>query len=256
MDTEQTQIKPKIILVEDDERLALLVVEYLEQHDLSVTVEYRGDTAVKRILESDPDLIILDVMLPGMDGLQVCKFVRQEINCPILMLTAKNDDIDQVLGLEFGADDYITKPVQPRVLLARIRALLRRTTTKFQPNLKQTLYGNELVFNEIRINKSSRQLYINDNPIELTNTEFELLWLLANNAGEILSRDKILASLRGIGYNGLNRSTDITISRLRKKIGDTEHPSQKIKTIHRKGYMFVADNKTDNPESVLENTVD
>ena len=247
MATEQTQNKPRIILVEDDERLAVLIVEYLEQHDLQLTVEYRGDTAVKRILESNPDLVILDVMLPGMDGLQVCKFVRQEIDCPILMLTAKSDDIDQVLGLEFGADDYITKPVQPRVLLARIRALLRRTTTKFQDNKKHSLFGNELLFNEIRINKSSRQLYIHDSPVELTNTEFELLWLLANNAGEILSRDKILASLRGIGYNGLNRSTDITISRLRKKIGDTEHPSQKIKTIHRKGYMFVVENTLDIP---------
>lgn len=242
MTASQTNDKPRIILVEDDERLATLVVEYLEQHNLNVTVEYRGDTAVKTIINSNPNLVILDVMLPGMDGLQVCKFVRQEINCPILMLTAKSDDIDQVLGLEFGADDYISKPVQPRVLLARIRALLRRTTAQCTVNKKQTLFNNELIFNEIRINKSSRQLYINDNPVELTNTEFELLWLLANNAGEILSRDKILASLRGIGYNGLNRSTDITISRLRKKIGDSEHPSQKIKTVHRKGYMFVAEN--------------
>ncbi|MFV1983485.1 MAG: response regulator [Thiohalomonadales bacterium] len=242
MNAAQTNEKARIILVEDDERLASLVVEYLEQYELDITVEYRGDTAVKKIIESNPDLVILDVMLPGMDGLQVCKFIRQEIDCPILMLTAKSDDIDQVLGLEFGADDYISKPVQPRVLLARIRALLRRTTTQNKPNKNHSLFGNELIFNEIRINKSSRQLYIKDNPVELTNTEFELLWLLANNAGEILSRDKILASLRGIGYNGLNRSTDITISRLRKKIGDGEHPAQKIKTIHRKGYMFVAEN--------------
>ncbi len=234
--------KPKIILVEDDERLAALVVEYLEQHELEVSVQYRGDTAVKEIIESNPDLVILDVMLPGMDGLQVCKFVRQEIDSPIIMLTAKTDDIDQVLGLEFGADDYITKPVQPRILLARIRALLRRTSAVNHFDKNKTLANNELIFNEIRINKTSRQLYIHDKPIELTNTEFELLWLLANNAGEILSRDKILASLRGIGYNGLNRSTDITISRLRKKLGDTEQSSQKIKTIHRKGYMFVVEN--------------
>ncbi|VAX00254.1 Transcriptional regulatory protein RstA [hydrothermal vent metagenome] len=235
--------KANIILVEDDERLAGLIVEYLEQHELEVNVEYRGDTAVKKIIESNPDLVILDVMLPGMDGLQVCKFVRQEIDCPIIMLTAKTDDIDQVLGLEFGADDYITKPVQPRVLLARIRALLRRTSTLNHSNKNQALANNELTFNEIRINKTSRQLYIHDKPIELTNTEFELLWLLANNAGEILSRDKILASLRGIGYNGLNRSTDITISRLRKKLGDTDQSSQKIKTVHRKGYMFVVENQ-------------
>jgi two-component system response regulator RstA len=233
--------KAKIILVEDDERLAGLVVDYLEQHEMEVTVQYRGDTAVKKILESTPDLVILDVMLPGMDGLQVCKFVRQEIDCPIVMLTAKTDDIDQVLGLEFGADDYISKPVQPRVLLARIRALLRRSKTHRSSKQFTAISNNELTFNELRINKSSRQLFINDKPIELTNTEFELLWLLANNAGEILSRDKILASLRGIGYNGLNRSTDITISRLRKKISNGEPPSPKIKTIHRKGYMFVVE---------------
>ncbi len=238
-----TQNKPQIILVEDDERLASLVVDYLEQHDLDVIVEYRGDTAVKKIIEIKPDLVILDIMLPGMDGLQVCKFVRQEIDCPIVMLSAKTDDIDQVLGLEFGADDYISKPVQPRVLLARIRALLRRSAPQGKLANVHEIPSNELIFDNIRINKTSRQLYINDKPIELTNTEFELLWLLANNAGEILSRDKILASLRGIGYNGLNRSTDITISRLRKKIGDGDHPSQKIKTIHRKGYMFVVENK-------------
>jgi len=249
MNTSQTPYKPQIILVEDDERLASLVVDYLEQHELLVNVEYRGDTAVKKIIESDPDLVILDVMLPGMDGLQVCKFIRQEIDCPILMLTAKTDDIDQVLGLEFGADDYISKPVQPRVLLARIRALLRRSSPHNKMDKNQNLFNNELIFNEIRINKSSRQLYIDNNPVELTNTEFELLWLLANNAGEILSRDKILASLRGIGYNGLNRSTDITISRLRKKLGDGDLPSPKIKTIHRKGYMFVAEKTT---ESVLD----
>jgi len=249
MNTTQTAHKPQIILVEDDERLASLVVDYLEQHDLLVSVEYRGDTAVKRIIDSNPDLVILDVMLPGMDGLQVCKFIRQEIDCPIMMLTAKTDDIDQVLGLEFGADDYISKPVQPRVLLARIRALLRRTSTLNKSDHSQNLFSNELIFNKIRINKSSRQLYIDNNPIELTNTEFELLWLLANNAGEILSRDKILASLRGIGYNGLNRSTDITISRLRKKLGDGDQPSQKIKTIHRKGYMFVVEKNT---ESILD----
>jgi len=249
MTTNTTHKNPQIILVEDDQRLADLVVEYLEQHNLDLTVEYRGDTAVKKIIDSNPDLVILDVMLPGMDGLQVCKFVRQEIECPILMLTAKTDDVDQVLGLEFGADDYISKPVQPRVLLARIRALLRRTSSHSKQSQKQTLFGNELIFNEIRINKASRQLYIHDTPVELTNTEFELLWLLANNAGEILSRDKILASLRGIGYNGLNRSTDITISRLRKKLGDTEHPSQKIKTIHRKGYMFI-------PEEITESILD
>lgn len=229
----------KIILVEDDERLANLVQEYLQKNKLIVSIESRGDRAVKRILDETPDLVVLDLMLPGLDGLEICRQIRPKFSKPILMLTAKGDDIDQVVGLEIGADDYVPKPVQPRVLLARIRALLRRVNsgpeTSIDSNHTEFEYGN------IRINRSSYEVHVNDKHIELSNMEFELLWLLVSNAGLILSRDDILGSLRGIGYDGQNRSTDITISRLRKKIGDDHQPAKIIKTIHRKGYLFSID---------------
>ncbi len=127
--TSNQQVTPyhTILLVEDDVRLSALVVEYLEKNGLKVETEFRGDTAVQRILELQPDLVILDLMLPGLDGFEVCKQVRADFSGPVLMLTAKDEDIDQVVGLEIGADDYVVKPAQPRLLLARIRALLRRT---------------------------------------------------------------------------------------------------------------------------------
>jgi len=228
-----------ILLIEDDERLADLIQEYLQKNKLEVSIESRGDRAVKRIFDECPDLIVLDLMLPGLDGLEICRQIRPKYSNPILMLTAKGDDIDQVVGLEIGADDYVPKPVQPRVLLARIRALLRRVPCDTIKKLQST--NAELVYGNIRMNKSNFEVYVDNKMIDLSNMEFELLWLLASNAGTVMTRDDILGALRGIGYDGQNRSTDITISRLRKKIGDDHQPAKIIKTIHRKGYLFSAD---------------
>lgn len=224
-----------LFLVEDDQRLASLTQEYMENQGFLVSHEIRGDVAVDRIIEAQPDIVILDLMLPGLNGLEVHKQIQSQFKGAVLMLTAKDDDIDQILGLELGADDYVTKPVQPRVLLARIHVLLRRY------DQRQLTDQHTLQFGSLNIDHTSRQVTLSDSDIELTTNEFELLLFLANHAGEIMSRDQILSHVRGIDYDGLDRWVDIRISRLRNKLDDdAEHP-KKIKTIWGKGYLFVGD---------------
>lgn len=229
----------KILLVEDDTRLSALIQEYLQKQAMNVSIEHRGDLACERIIEEAPDLVILDLMLPGMDGLEVCKAVRPKYAGPIMMLTARDEDIDQVVGLELGGDDYVTKPVQPRVLLARIRALMRRFSTHraAQPTREQP--EREYCYGRFSISATAREAWLNDEALELTTSDFDLLWLLASNPGEIFTRDAILEALRGIDYDGVDRSVDIRISRLRKKLKDDTSYPMRIKTIRGKGYLFV-----------------
>lgn len=225
----------RILLVEDDERLAGLTAEYLSRNDFEVSIEPRGDTAEARILKEQPDLVILDVMLPGKDGFEVCRGVRQQYRGVILMLTARDEDFDQILGLELGADDYIAKPAQPRVLLARIKALLRRlpSGSESKPGESETM-----VFGQFQISQATRTAVLAEQPIDLTTAEFDLLWLLATHAGNVLSRDDLLQELRGIGFDGLDRSIDARISRLRKKLNDDPENPTRIKTVRGKGYLF------------------
>jgi len=229
----------KILLIEDDARLSALIQEYLQKQGLQVSIEHRGDLACQRIVSECPDLVVLDLMLPGLDGLEVCKAVRPDYSGPILMLTARDEDIDQVVGLEIGADDYVTKPVQPRVLLARIRALLRRFPQRRDATVAKSENISDIHFDRFKINATAREAWLGEEALALTTNEFELLWLLASHAGEILTRDIILDRLRGIGYDGLDRSVDIRISRLRKKLGDDTSRPFRIKTIRGKGYLFV-----------------
>ncbi len=227
-----------IFLVEDDKRLSDLIVEYLQKQNLQVIAEYRGDTAVQRILDESPDLVILDLMLPGLDGLEVCRQVRPHFNAPILMLTAKDEDFDQVVGLELGADDYVIKPVQPRVLLARIRSLLRRVSpTKSSEPSKQL----PLSFGRLVIRPAAREVLIDNEVIELTAQEYDMLYLLAEHEGEVLSRDSLFLALTGVEYDGLDRSIDIRISRLRKLLEENLAKPTGIKTVRGQGYLFVAD---------------
>ncbi|AFP29869.1 response regulator [Marinobacter sp. BSs20148] len=232
----------RILIVEDDERLASLTRDYLQNNGLTVSIESHGGAAVERILNEQPDLVVLDLMLPGEDGLSICRRVRPRYSGPILMLTARTDDMDQILGLEMGADDYIGKPAQPRVLLARIRALMRRAAEKNQP-----LVGSDAVsegpvrvqFNELVIDSSMREAWLSGVTVDLTSAEFDLLWLLASNAGRVLSREEIFAALRGIEYDGQDRSIDVRVSRIRPKIGDDPIHPRRIKTVRSKGYLFV-----------------
>nr|WP_232916662.1 response regulator transcription factor [Pseudomonas corrugata] len=223
------------MIVEDDQRLAELTREYLESNGLHVAIEGNGAVAAQRIIDEQPDLVILDLMLPGEDGLSICRKVRERFNGPILMLTARTDDTDQIQGLDLGADDYVCKPVRPRLLLARIQALLRRSEP--EPSVPQK--PRRLEFGPLVVDDALREAWLQGNGIELTSAEFDLLWLLVSNAGRILSREEIFTALRGIGYDGQDRSIDVRISRIRPKIGDDPDHPRLIKTIRSKGYLFV-----------------
>lgn len=226
---------PHIMIVEDDERLADLTGEYLQANGMQVTVISDGDEAIRRIRADQPDLVVLDLMLPGSDGLTVCREVRSAYRKPILMLTARTDDMDQVLGLEMGADDYVPKPVKPRVLLARIRALLRRVETDNERDHSPS----RLEFGALVIDNSAREVSLAGESVDLTSAEYDLLWLLASNAGSVLSRETIFEKLRGIQYDGQDRSIDVRISRIRPKVGDDPENPKRIKTVRSKGYLFV-----------------
>tara|TARA_B100000614_G_scaffold192093_2_gene173086 strand:- start:7732 stop:8505 length:774 start_codon:yes stop_codon:yes gene_type:complete len=226
---------PTIMIVEDDERLADLTCEYLQSNGLQVTVVSDGEEAIRRIRSEQPDLVVLDLMLPGADGLTVCREVRGAYKNPILMLTARTDDMDQVLGLEMGADDYVAKPVKPRVLLARIRALLRRVETDSERDSSPS----RLEFGVLVIDNSAREVTLRGQSVDLTSAEYDLLWLLASNAGTVLSRETIFEKLRGIQYDGQDRSIDVRISRIRPKVGDDPENPKRIKTVRSKGYLFV-----------------
>ena len=225
----------QILIVEDDQRLAELTREYLESNGLHVAIEGNGAVAAQRIIDEQPDLVILDLMLPGEDGLSICRKVREHFNGPILILTARTDDTDQIQGLDLGADDYVCKPVRPRLLLARIQALLRRSEP--EPSVPQK--PRRLEFGPLVVDDALREAWLQGNGIELTSAEFDLLWLLVSNAGRILSREEIFTALRGIGYDGQDRSIDVRISRIRPKIGDDPDHPRLIKTIRSKGYLFV-----------------
>jgi len=227
-----------LLLVEDDEALADVMQEYLQKHDFKVDIEHRGDTAVEKIKSMLPDLVILDIMLPGKDGFTVCREIRPTYSGPVLMLTARDEDMDQVVGLELGADDYICKPVQPRLLLARIHAVLRRLRPG---NPVEAGKRSRFQFGGLVIDKSSREVRKGDDLVDLTTAEFDLLLLLAIHAGKILSREDILQEIRGIDYDGIDRSIDLRISRLRKKLGDDPECPGLIKTVRGRGYLFAGD---------------
>jgi two-component system OmpR family response regulator/two-component system response regulator RstA len=174
-------------------------------------------------------------MLPGLDGMALCRQIRPQFAGPILFLTAKDSDFDQVLGLEIGADDYVIKPVEPRVLLARINNLLRRVNYKVEEQ------EDELAFGLLQIKRNSRVVKLDSQPIDLTSHEFDLLWLLASHAGQAKSREFIHQAMIGREYDGLDRTVDVRISRLRKKLKDPADSPYRIKTIWGKGYLFVPD---------------
>ncbi len=225
----------RILLAEDDERLAQLVKDFLENNGFQVIVEGIGHNVPRCVTELIPDIVILDIMLPGKDGLTICKEIRPKYDGPILMLTARDADVDQILGLEFGADDYVIKPAEPRVLLARIRALLRRYHHEEKPTL------DELVFGELTINLAARSVNLLEAEVILSSHEFDLLVELAKNAGKILSREFLFNAIYSRPYDGLDRTIDVRISHIRKKLNDNAEIPERIKTVWGKGYLFVPD---------------
>jgi DNA-binding response OmpR family regulator len=226
---------PFILLVEDDLRLSELVSRYLDNHGFAVAIENSGERAVERVLNENPGLVILDLGLPDGDGLQLCKQLRPRYTNPILILTARNDDIDQVLGLELGADDYVIKPVEPRVLMARIHALLRRGRLTPPGDVGVMQFGG------LVIKTVSRSVSLDGRAVPLSSNEFDLLVLLASKAGEVQSREDLFQHLYRRAYDGVDRMLDIRISHLRRKLGDDGESSKGIKTIWGQGYLFVPD---------------
>src|SRR5690554_5254908 len=234
-------VKERIVIVEDDAKLAALIGEFLQSQGLAIELIEHGSRAVDAILADPPSLVVLDLMLPGEDGLSICRRLREGGYArPILMLTARSDDQDHIRGLELGADDFVNKPVRPQVLLARIRALLRRAESDSSERAQTRLSFGSLVIDNTR-----REAWLNGQLIDLTGAEFDLLWLLASNAGRILSREETFVALRGIEYDGQDRSIDVRISRIRPKIGDDPDMPRLIKTVRSKGYLFVAPEQDD-----------
>jgi len=231
-----TEPQPSILLVEDDLRLADLVSRYLTNQGFNMAIVTRGDEVVERVQLDNPDLLILDLGLPGEDGFSICKRLRPAYTNPILILTARDNDIDHVLGLELGADDYVIKPVEPRVLLARVAVLLRRNRPSAVP-----VAGKVLTFGRLAVNVVSRAVKWDGRDVPLSRNEFDLLVFLASHPGEIQSRERLFKSLYNRDYDGLDRMLDIRISRLRRKLDDDAENPQRIKTIWGQGYLFVPD---------------
>ncbi|WP_155483621.1 response regulator, partial [Vibrio campbellii] len=224
-----------LIIVEDDPKLQAMLCEYFEGQGFEVRSIDNGTDAPDAILETQPDLVLLDLMLPGQDGLSVCRQIRECYKGKVLMLTASDDDFDHVAALEIGADDFVTKPIKPRVLLARIRMLLRR---KEAANADSDTC---LEIGVLSLNRLRKACAFNHEPIALTDGEFDLLWVLAGHPEQTLSREWLTKTLRGIEYDGTDRTIDNRVVTLRKKLGDTTTPPQKIITVRGKGYLFMPD---------------
>lgn len=234
--------KWKILIIDDDIKLATLLASYLEKQGFVAHHADNGEQGLHEIKHLNPDLIILDLMMPLVDGLSVCRLIQDSYNGRILVLTASDDDMDQVAALEIGAHDFVCKPIHPRVLLARIRALLRRDEPSVVQNMSMSVNKSDwLCFGKLRLHSGRRRVELNGARVKFTEAEFELLWFLATNPEIPLSRSDIMMALRGIEHDGLNRSVDNRILILRKKLGDTQGLPKRIITVRGKGYMFVTD---------------
>ena len=234
-------MKPKILLVEDDAKLTALLCQYFEQYGFEIESQNSGHQLLERLNRFAPDLLILDMMLPGPDGLSICREVRNQYPGQILFLTASGDDMDQVAALEMGADDYVCKPIQPRVLLARIRTLLRRPSATVPTALATPSPQYLIQMGQLHLDQRRSAATLNDSRVELTQAEFDVLWLLAQNKDTPLSRDVLVKETRGIEYDGLDRTIDNRIAALRKKLGDNPQSPNRIITVRGKGYLLASD---------------
>ncbi|MEZ6092029.1 MAG: response regulator transcription factor [Pirellulaceae bacterium] len=223
----------RLMLVEDDRELASMVAEFLTAQQFIVSVEHDGLKAVQRLSVEPFDVAVLDIGLPGIDGIEVCRRIRNQFSGPIVMLTARGDEVDEVIALEVGADDYMSKPVRPRALLARLRLHLRRVEAPTESSS-----ASRIEVSGMKIDSAGRTVQVEGKDVVLTTAEFDLLWLLAENAGHVVDRRRIYRDLIGMPYDGLDRSVDLRISRLRKKIGDDPNLPKRIKSIRGVGYLL------------------
>ncbi len=233
--TEDSEIV--IVYVEDDDRLARLTTQYLASHRIQVHLVTRGDLAVAEVLRIRPDVVLLDLMLPGIDGLEVCRQIRARLDVPIIMVTARTEEADRVIGLEGGADDYVSKPFQSRELLARIRAQARRGRGEAGPRAERIEVG------ALTIDTTTMVVTVNGAPVPLTTIEFSLLHALAQRAGRVLAREQLLQLLHGTSEEAFDRSIDVVVSRVRAKIEFDARNPRLLKTIRGVGYMLTPGEK-------------
>jgi OmpR family response regulator RpaB len=222
----------KILLIDDDKKLGDLLEVFFQRFDLDLKVANDPETGLDMLGSVDPDLVILDVMLPGQDGFEVCRTIRKSSTVPIIMLTARGEVTDRIVGLEIGADDYMPKPFEPRELVARIQGVLRRSASA-RPQ------GQKLSYEGLEIDLERRSAELDGETLDLTTMEYQLLALFAQNPRKTYTRDEILNELRGIDAQLFSRSVDILVSRLRQKLGDTSKQARYIKTVWGTGYAFI-----------------
>lgn len=226
--------RARVLIVEDDDQVVEALAPHLRAYGFDTEHEARGDTAVRRILATKPDAVVLDFGLPGKDGTDVCRAVRPSYQGVIIALTKRAGELDHILALECGADDFLAKPVHPPILLAHLRAALRRGRRLDVPRQR----GSMLEFGELQIDLLSRSVSLRRKEIILTTAEFDLLWMLAKRAGEVISRREIRAELRGLDDAGVDRTMDMRVSTLRKLLDDDPASPRRIKTVRGKGYLF------------------
>lgn len=233
----------RILIIDDDHELCELLYEYLSAEGLDITSAQTGDAGVPAALKQEIDLVILDVMLPGMNGFDVLRAIRKQSQVPVIMLTARGEEIDRIVGLELGADDYLPKPFNPRELLARIRAVERRLALSRGTDGSEAGEGIEVLeVGDVRVYPGSRRVKCNDESVELTSAEFDLLVMLARHRGEVVSRKNLVEEVLGRRNSPYDRSVDVHISALRKKLGSymdsTGNASERIITVRNIGYMY------------------
>lgn len=229
----QTGARARLLIIDDDEKLTALLSEYLKGFGYTVHAAPHPDEGVRMLRNEPPDLLILDIMLPGMDGLAVCRKVREFSSIPIIMLTARGEVADRVVGLELGADDYLPKPFEPRELVARIQSVLRRGDQR--DDVERTKVGR------VEVNWAARAAHLDGKPLDLTTAEFDLLALLLRRRGRVLSREHIMSETRGVDWEAYDRAVDVLISRLRQKLGDDPKRPAFIRTVRGAGYTFIGD---------------
>jgi DNA-binding response OmpR family regulator len=222
----------RVVYIEDDERLASLTARYLESHDVAVIVSTDAREGIAAVLRGRPDVVLLDLMLPGQSGFDICRELRSHVDTPIVMVSARGDEVDRIVGLEGGADDYIAKPFSSRELLARIRAQARRARGRSGPSPEVLRVG------ALTIDAASRTAALSDHDLALTTYEFALLRALVERAGRVLTRERIMEIVRGAADEAFDRSIDVHISHLRQKLGDDPRRPKLLKTVRGIGYML------------------
>ena len=223
-----------ILIIDDDTQLTELLIEFLSSYKYNIVAKHTPEKGLEHLEKKGTDAIILDIMLPGMDGFQVLRKIRENSAIPVIMLTARGEVTDRIVGLELGADDYLPKPFEPRELLARIQSILRRTHSS-------AAIVENVQFKGLRIDKNKQEVLLDDKPISLSTTEYEALLLFVEHTGETLDREFLVENLRGISWQSYDRSVDVLVSRLRGKLGETPNKTKFIKTIHGLGYKFIGE---------------